>query len=57
MIDISENGDIAIAMGTYTFTCATSGEDTSVHYTFGYKRNDEGKALIFVHHSSVPYGY
>jgi hypothetical protein len=57
MIDISENGDIAIAMGTYTFTCATSGEDTSVHYTFGYKRNDEGRALIFVHHSSVPYGY
>ena len=49
------NGNVAIAMGTYTFTCATTGDDVKVEYTFGYKRNDDGKARIFLHHSSVPY--
>merc|ERR1711924_53496 len=52
---IDLNGPIAIAMGSYVFTCATSVEDTRVEYTFGYKRNDDGKARIFLHHSSVPY--
>ena len=52
---IDLNGPIAIAMGQYVFTCATSGEDVTVEYTFGYKRNDDGKARIFLHHSSVPY--
>lgn len=52
---IDLNGDIAIAMGQYVFTCATSGEENTVEYTFGYKRNDDGKARIFLHHSSVPY--
>ena len=51
---IDLNGPIAIAMGQYVFTCATSGEDITVHYTFGYKRNDDGKARIFLHHSSLP---
>merc|ERR1719428_2712506 len=53
---IDLNGPVAIAMGSYTFTCATSGDDVRVEYTFGYKRNDDGKARIFLHHSSVPYG-
>ena len=50
------NGPLAIAMGDYTFTCATTGEKAKVEYTFGYKRNNDGKARIFLHHSSVPYG-
>jgi hypothetical protein len=42
-------------MGTYEFTCATTGEISDVEYTFGYKRNDDGKVRICLHHSSVPY--
>jgi len=52
---IDLNGNVAIAMGTYEFTCATSGNQETVEYTFGYKRNDDGKPRIFLHHSSVPY--
>merc|ERR1711939_706419 len=52
---IDLNGPVAIAMGEYVFTCATTGEDSKVEYTFGYKRNEDGKARIFLHHSSVPY--
>merc|ERR1719217_1408906 len=48
-------GDSAIAMGTYYFTCATTGDVSKVEYTFGYKRNADGKPCIFLHHSSVPY--
>jgi len=48
-------GDAAVAMGYYVFTCATTGEQAKVEYTFGYKRNADGKARIFLHHSSVPY--
>merc|ERR1719238_1947708 len=50
------NGETAIAMGSYDFTCATTGDVATVEYTFGYKRNEDGKARIFLHHSSVPYG-
>merc|ERR1719502_2100910 len=49
------NGDTAIAMGAYVFTCDTTGEQSKVEYTFGYKRNADGKCRIFLHHSSVPY--
>eukprot|EP00912_Choanoflagellata_sp_UC4_P001041 UC4_evm1s642 len=52
---IDLNGNIAIAMGQYVFTCATTGDNVRVEYTFGYKRNEDGKARIFLHHSSVPY--
>ena len=52
---IDLNGPVAIAMGDYLFTCATTSEEVKVEYTFGYKRNDDGKARIFLHHSSVPY--
>merc|ERR1719401_1205219 len=52
---IELTGGIAIAMGNYFFTCATSGEKSKVEYTFGYKRCEDGKVRIFLHHSSVPY--
>ncbi len=52
---IDLNGPIAIAMGSYLFTCAATAEQLHVEYTFGYKRNSDGKARIFLHHSSVPY--
>jgi hypothetical protein len=42
-------------MGTYDFTCATSGDVSTVEYTFGYTRCDDGKVRIFLHHSSVPF--
>merc|ERR1711933_511031 len=47
--------DIALALGNYVFTCATTGEKSKVEYTFGYQRCDDGKVRIFLHHSSVPY--
>merc|ERR1711988_1878606 len=46
---------VGIAMGTYDFTCATTGDVSTVEYTFGYTRCDDGKVRIFLHHSSVPY--
>ena len=49
------HGKIAIAMGSYDFTCATTGDVATVEYTFGYKRCDDGKVRISLHHSSVPY--
>merc|ERR1719502_1213284 len=52
---IDLNGPTAIAMGSYDFTCATTGDKVTVEYTFGYKRNEDGKVRIFLHHSSVPY--
>ena len=52
-IDVS--GNVAIAMGNYFFTSAADGSKTKVEYTFGYKRNADGKVRIFLHHSSVPF--
>merc|ERR1719456_1620059 len=52
---IDLNGNTAIAMGNYYFTCATTGSKTKVEYTFGYKKNYDGQVRIFLHHSSVPY--
>merc|ERR1719261_400720 len=52
---IDLNGPTAVAMGTYDFTDATDGSVTTVEYTFGYKKNADGKVRIFLHHSSVPY--
>ena len=49
------HGEVAIAMGSYVFTCATTNDETKVEYTFGYKRNDDGNVRICLHHSSVPY--
>ena len=47
--------DVAIAMGNYYFTCATTGDEAKVEYTFGYERCDDDQVRIFLHHSSVPY--
>ena len=52
---INLNADTAIAMGSYSFTCATTAYVATVEFTFGYKRCEDGKARIFLHHSSVPY--
>merc|ERR1712046_479885 len=52
---IDLNGPTAVAMGSYDFTCATTGDISTVEYTFGYKRCEDGKPRIFLHHSSVPY--
>jgi len=54
---IDLHGPVAIAMGSYDFTCATTGEIATVEYTFGYKRCADGKPRICLHHSSVPYGH
>jgi hypothetical protein len=47
--------DSAIAMGNYYFTDAATGAETKVEFTFGYIKDDEGKVLINLHHSSLPY--
>merc|ERR1712032_1289457 len=52
---IDLNGVTATAMGSYDFTCATTGDVATVEYTFGYKRCADGKPRICLHHSSVPY--
>eukprot|EP00438_Fugacium_kawagutii_P022116 Skav219860 [mRNA] locus=scaffold859:856554:860665:- [translate_table: standard] len=52
---IELNGNVGIAMGTYDFTSAADGSKTTVEYTFGYKKCQDGKVRIFLHHSSVPF--
>jgi len=49
-------GNSAIAMGNYYFTDAQDGSKVKVEYTFGYRKNADGKLRIFLHHSSVPFG-
>ena len=49
------SGNVAIAMGNYYFTSAADSSKTKVEYTFGYKKNADGKVRIFLHHSSVPF--
>ncbi|BAY85024.1 hypothetical protein NIES267_45220 [Calothrix parasitica NIES-267] len=45
----------AVAMGNYYFTDSNTGKETKVEYTFGYRRNSDGKLLIDLHHSSLPF--
>ena len=52
---IDLNGNTAQAMGEYYFTSAADGSIAKVEYTFGYKRNDDGKIRVYLHHSSLPY--
>ena len=52
---VSLKGGVGLAMGTYDFTCATTGSVSTVEYTFGYVRCSDGKVRIFLHHSSVPF--
>ena len=49
------NGNTAQAMGEYYFYPAAGGAPAKVEYTFGYKRNDDGKIRVYLHHSSLPY--
>lgn len=47
--------DHAIAMGNYFFTPVEGDEEVKVEYTFGYIKDETGKLLINLHHSSLPY--
>ena len=53
--EIIINGDSAIAMGNYYFTDANTEKEAKVEFTFGYFKDENGKLLINVHHSSFPY--
>lgn len=52
---IDLNGDVAIAMGNYFFASAKDGSISKVEYTFGYRKCQDGKVRICLHHSSIPY--
>ncbi|WP_414619079.1 hypothetical protein [Calothrix sp. CCY 0018] len=45
----------AEAMGNYYFTDANTGKETKVEYTFSYRKNEDGKLLIDLQHSSLPF--
>ncbi len=47
-------GNKAIAMGHYYFT-DKSGKETKVEYTKGYVKMDDGRVLLFLQDSSLPY--
>lgn len=47
--------DSATAMGQYYFTDVKTGKEINVEYTFGYIKDENGKLLVNVHHSSMPY--
>lgn len=46
--------NIAIAMGHYFFT-GPDNKETKVEYTKGYVKTEDGKVLIFLQDSSLPY--
>ncbi len=48
-------GNVAIAMGHYYFT-GPDGNETKVEYTKGYVKVPDGRVLIFLQDSSLPYG-
>lgn len=54
-VQIVTDCDSAIAMGNYYFTDANTNEEVKVEFTFGYRKNEDGKLLINLHHSSFPY--
>ena len=47
--------NIALVMGNYYFQSIEEDEEIKVVYTFGYIRNNNGKPVINLHHSSLPY--
>ena len=53
--EIIIDSDYAIAMGNYHFTDANTGKEAKVEFTFGYYKDEDGKLLINLHHSSFPY--
>ena len=48
------NGDVATTMGNVMITDKT-GKVTTVDKTWSFKRTDDGKLRIVLHHSSLPY--
>jgi len=48
-------GNKAIAMGHYYFTDKATGKETKVEYTKGYVKTDDGRVLIFLQDSSLPF--
>ena len=46
---------IALVMGNYYFLGSNEEEEIKVVYTFGYIQNSNGKPVINLHHSSLPY--
>ena len=51
----SLNCKTALAMGNYFFTDAKTGEETKVEFSFGYIKNKDGKLLIILQDSSLPF--
>ena len=51
--DVIGDGNTALAMGNYFFTCP-EGDEVKVEYTFGYIQDDDGNLRIQLHHSSMP---
>ncbi|MEM0895890.1 MAG: hypothetical protein AAGJ79_03315 [Verrucomicrobiota bacterium] len=51
---VKMHGNIAIAMGHYYFT-GPDGTETKVEYTKGYVKTEDGKVLLFLQDSSLPY--
>lgn len=47
-------GNVAIAMGHYFFT-GPDGKEIKVEYTKGYVKTTDGRVLIFLQDSSMPY--
>jgi len=48
------HGDLALTMGKVRLT-DDSGKVTEVDKTWGFKKDDQGKLRIVLHHSSLPY--
>ena len=48
------NGDLAITMGNVILTNA-EGARTKVDKTWGFRKGDDGRLRIVLHHSSLPY--
>ncbi len=51
----SLNCQTALAMGNYFFTDGNNNKEIKVEYTFGYKKNKDGKLEIILQHSSLPF--
>lgn len=53
--NIKTFGNKAIAMGHYYFTDKATGQETKVEYTKGYVKTEDGRVLLFLQDSSLPY--
>jgi len=53
--DVKIFGNKAIAMGHYYFTAKATGQESKVEYTKGYVKSGDGRVLIFLQDSSLPY--